>query len=183
MYLNTFIDKIFLWFLKQYVHQFNQNCDTLTIAALMFPSTFLTQSNKCKTPYYLVASHCLSLFLFYFYFYFFETSIELTSSGPGSPQKLTAGGVCQESGTIRLSCPHILLNVSALDCCQKWGTSWDGPLFCPQTSIFNNFSTTKLAVCLNYCAYLSVIYYLKANICTIIFREVWTTSMTFSSVP
>lgn len=28
---------------------------------------------------------------------------------------------------IPLSCPYILPSVSALDCCRKWGTSWDGP--------------------------------------------------------
>lgn len=59
---------------------------------------------------------------------------------------------------------------------------WLGWTWVLKMAIFNNCSATKLAVCLNYCAYLSVIYYLKVNTCTIIFREVWTTSMTFSSV-
>lgn len=142
-------------------------------ALLTFPSAFLTQSNKCKSPYCLIVSFSLSLSLLYFYFYFFETSTELSSSG--------SGGACQESSTRQLSCPYILPKVSVLDCCQKWGIGWNGPLFCPQTAIFNYCSATKMAVCLNYFAYLSVIYYLKVNICMkIIFREVWTTSITFS---
>lgn len=169
------------------MHQFCQAYDALAKASTCpISSAFLSQPNKCNSPYYLTVSLSLSLSLFYFYFYFSEISIELTyedtSSGLGSPQKLMAGGVCQGRSMTQLSCPYTLPHVSTLGCCQKQNTGLNRSWLCPQMTIFKNCSATKLAVFLIRCAYLCAIYYLKVNICTIVFRKVWTTSMTFSSV-
>lgn len=97
------------------MHQFCQAYDALAkVSTCPISSAFLTQSNKCNSPYCPIVSLSLSLSLFYFYFYFSEIPIELTSSDLGSLQKLMAGGVCQGRSMTQLSCPYALPHVSAL---------------------------------------------------------------------